>query len=147
MKPAPFEYHAPRNVKEAVDLLATLDNARILAGGQSLVPMMNFRYVIVDHIVDLGAVGDLRGVAVGNGVPAGPRTQLSRDNLHRAYRAAVARVADPTATLAYTPKRVLRALREGGPGQTSERCAAESPAAAPPWAPSTMRSGSWSRPA
>jgi carbon-monoxide dehydrogenase medium subunit len=67
MKPAPFEYHAPRNVKEAVDLLATLGNARILAGGQSLVPMMNFRYVIVDHLVDLGGVGDLRGIAVGDG--------------------------------------------------------------------------------
>jgi integrase len=60
------------------------------------------------------------GPGGGNGVPAGTRTQLSRDNLHRAYRAAVARVADPTATLAYTPKRVLRALRDAGPGQTSE---------------------------
>ena len=60
------------------------------------------------------------GPGGGNGVPAGTRTQLSRDNLHRAYHAAVARVADPTATLAYTPKRVLRALRDAGPGQTSE---------------------------
>jgi CspA family cold shock protein len=60
------------------------------------------------------------GPGGGNGVPAGTRTALSRDNLHRAYRAAVARVADPTATLAYTPKRVLRALRDAGPGQTSE---------------------------
>jgi hypothetical protein len=55
-----------------------------------------------------------------SGVPAGTRTALSRDNLHRAYHAAVARAADPTATLAYTPKRVLRALRDAGPGQTSE---------------------------
>jgi integrase len=60
------------------------------------------------------------GPGGGNGVPAGTRTLLSRDNLHRAYHAAVARVADPTATLAYTPKRVLRALRDAGPGQTSE---------------------------
>jgi integrase len=60
------------------------------------------------------------GPGGGNGVPAGTRTQLSRDNLHRAYHAAVARVADPTASLAYTPKRVLRALRDAGPGQTSE---------------------------
>jgi Phage integrase family len=60
------------------------------------------------------------GPGGGNGVPVGTRTALSRDNLHRAYNAAVARVADPTATLAYTPKRVLRALREAGPGQTSE---------------------------
>ena len=60
------------------------------------------------------------GPGGGNGVPAGTRTALSRDNLHRAYHAAVARVADPTATLAYTPKRVLRALRDAGPGQNSE---------------------------
>jgi integrase len=60
------------------------------------------------------------GPGGGNGVPAGTRTALSRDNLHRAYHAAAARVADPTATLAYTPKRVLRALRDAGPGQTSQ---------------------------
>jgi carbon-monoxide dehydrogenase medium subunit len=67
MKPAPFDYHAPRQLKEAAELLATLPNAKILAGGQSLVPMMNFRYVIVDHLVDLGHVDDLRGLAVIDG--------------------------------------------------------------------------------
>ena len=67
MKPAPFDYHAPRQLKEAAELLASLPNAKILAGGQSLVPMMNFRYVIVDHLVDLGHVDDLRGVAVIEG--------------------------------------------------------------------------------
>jgi len=67
MKPAPFDYHAPRQLSEAAQLLATLPNAKILAGGQSLVPMMNFRYVIVDHLVDLGGIGDLRGIAVGDG--------------------------------------------------------------------------------
>jgi carbon-monoxide dehydrogenase medium subunit len=44
-----------------------LPNAKILAGGQSLVPMMNFRYVMPDHLVDLGGVEDLRGIAAGNG--------------------------------------------------------------------------------
>ncbi len=67
MKPAPFDYHAPRQLKEAAELLATLPNAKILAGGQSLVPMMNFRYVIVDHLIDLAGVDDLRGIAVGDG--------------------------------------------------------------------------------
>jgi carbon-monoxide dehydrogenase medium subunit len=67
MKPAPFDYHAPRQLKEAAELLASLPNAKILAGGQSLVPMMNFRYVMVDHLVDLGGVEDLRGIAVGDG--------------------------------------------------------------------------------
>jgi carbon-monoxide dehydrogenase medium subunit len=67
MKPAPFDYHAPRQLVEAAELLATLPNAKVLAGGQSLVPMMNFRYVVVDHLVDLGGVDDLRGIAVGDG--------------------------------------------------------------------------------
>jgi aerobic carbon-monoxide dehydrogenase medium subunit len=67
MKPAPFDYHAPRQLKDAAELLASLPNAKILAGGQSLVPMMNFRYVIADHLVDLGGVEDLRGIAVGDG--------------------------------------------------------------------------------
>jgi len=67
MKPAPFDYHAPRQLKEATELLAKLPNAKILAGGQSLVPMMNFRYVIVDHLVDLGGIEDLRGIALVEG--------------------------------------------------------------------------------
>jgi carbon-monoxide dehydrogenase medium subunit len=67
MKPAPFDYHAPRQIKEAIELLATLPNTKILAGGQSLVPMMNFRYVVVDHLVDLEGVSDLRGIAIGDG--------------------------------------------------------------------------------
>jgi carbon-monoxide dehydrogenase medium subunit len=67
MKPAPFDYHAPRQLKDAAELLASLPNAKILAGGQSLVPMMNFRYVIVDHLVDLSGVADLRGIALSDG--------------------------------------------------------------------------------
>jgi aerobic carbon-monoxide dehydrogenase medium subunit len=68
MKPAPFDYHAPKQLAEAADLLATLSNAKVLAGGQSLVPMMNFRYVVVDHLVDLGGVEDLHGIEVVDGM-------------------------------------------------------------------------------
>jgi len=68
MKPAPFDYHAPRTLDEAAGLLATLENAKVLAGGQSLVPMMNFRYVIVDHLVDLAQVEGLRGITIADGV-------------------------------------------------------------------------------
>jgi carbon-monoxide dehydrogenase medium subunit len=67
MKPAPFDYHAPRSLEEATGLLASLDNAKVLAGGQSLVPMMNFRYVIVDHLVDLAKVEALSGITVAGG--------------------------------------------------------------------------------
>jgi aerobic carbon-monoxide dehydrogenase medium subunit len=66
MKPAPFDYHAPRTLDEAAGLLATLENAKPLAGGQSLVPMMNFRYVIVDHLVDLAQVEGLRGITIAD---------------------------------------------------------------------------------
>jgi integrase len=62
----------------------------------------------------------LAGPGGSNGIPAGTRTLLSRDNLRRAYHTAVARAADPAARLAYTPRRVLLALREAGPGQTPE---------------------------
>jgi aerobic carbon-monoxide dehydrogenase medium subunit len=67
MKPAPFEYHAPRTIAEATGLLAELKNAKILAGGQSLVPMMNFRYVAVDHLIDIAKVEGLSGIAVADG--------------------------------------------------------------------------------
>jgi len=60
------------------------------------------------------------GPGGANHVPRGTRSVLSRDNLRRAYHTAVAKVADPAATLAYTPRRVLLALREAGPGQTPE---------------------------
>jgi carbon-monoxide dehydrogenase medium subunit len=56
LKPAPFTYHDPRSVGEAFDLLASLENARVLAGGQSLMPMMNFRYAMPDHLIDLNRI-------------------------------------------------------------------------------------------
>lgn len=59
MKPAPFTYHDPRTLDEATGLLATLENARVLAGGQSLMPMMNFRYAMPDHLIDLNRTAEL----------------------------------------------------------------------------------------
>ena len=59
MKPAPFTYHDPANLEQALTLLASLENARPLAGGQSLVSMMNFRYAIPDHVIDLNNLGEL----------------------------------------------------------------------------------------
>ena len=59
MKPPPFSYHDPRSIKEAVDLLARLDNAKLLAGGQSLMPMLNMRFVLPDHVIDLNRVEGL----------------------------------------------------------------------------------------
>src|SRR5262249_40072339 len=54
-----FSYHDPRTVSDDVKLLASLENAKLLAGGQSLMPMLNFRFVQPDHIVDLNRVEGL----------------------------------------------------------------------------------------
>ncbi|MEJ8574257.1 FAD binding domain-containing protein [Microbaculum marinum] len=76
MRPAPFEYHDPRHVSEAVDLLSSLENARPLAGGQSLMPMMNFRYGQFDHLVDLNRIDDLSFIDVdGSSIRIGAMTR------------------------------------------------------------------------
>ena len=62
MKAPPFRYHAPRSVAEAVDLLGRLENARVLGGGQSLIPMLNFRIAAPDHLIDLGRIPELTGI-------------------------------------------------------------------------------------
>ncbi|MBI2959010.1 MAG: xanthine dehydrogenase family protein subunit M [Betaproteobacteria bacterium] len=62
MKPPPFAYHNPNTLAEAVSLLASLENAKVLAGGQSLMPMLNMRYAMPDHLVDLNDVAELSGI-------------------------------------------------------------------------------------
>lgn len=63
MIPGPFAYHRPASVADAVKLLADLgDEARPLAGGHSLIPMMKLRLATPEHLVDLHAIPDLRGV-------------------------------------------------------------------------------------
>ena len=60
MKPAPFAYHAPSSVDEVLSLLAEHgDDAKVLAGGQSLVPTMNFRLAQPEVLIDLNRVGEL----------------------------------------------------------------------------------------
>jgi carbon-monoxide dehydrogenase medium subunit len=62
MKPAAFSYHRPGTIAEALDLLATLDDAKLLAGGQSLMPMMNFRYVMPANVIDINRIAELSAV-------------------------------------------------------------------------------------
>lgn len=59
MKPPPFTYHAPATVEEACALLASLEDAKILAGGQSLVPLLNFRLARPQHLVDINRIEGL----------------------------------------------------------------------------------------
>ncbi len=68
MKPASFEYHDPTTLDEALRLLAQLgDQARPLAGGQSLVPLMNFRLIRPAHLIDLNGVSELSYLKADNG--------------------------------------------------------------------------------
>ena len=77
MKPAPFEYHAPETAAELVRLLADFgDDAKVLAGGQSLIPMLALRLTSFEHLVDIRRVQELKGiedrkgsVSIGAGVP------------------------------------------------------------------------------
>ena len=76
MKPPPFSYHDPATVSEAVELLATLDNAKLLAGGQSLMPMLNMRYAQPDHVIDLNRVEGLSYIREsGDGLEIGAMTR------------------------------------------------------------------------
>jgi carbon-monoxide dehydrogenase medium subunit len=68
MKPATFDYHAARSLDEATALLGELgDEGRILAGGQSLVPLMNFRLAQPEHLVDINPIAELDYVRRENG--------------------------------------------------------------------------------
>jgi carbon-monoxide dehydrogenase medium subunit len=74
--PSAFEYHAPTSLPDAIALLGRYgDEAKLLAGGHSLLPMMKLRFAAPAHLVDLGRIPDLRGIAeVGNEVHIGAMT-------------------------------------------------------------------------
>ena len=76
MIPGPFSYHRPATVADAVNLLSTLgDEARPLAGGHSLVPMMKLRLATPEHLVDLHGVAALKGIRRdGNKIVIGAMT-------------------------------------------------------------------------
>jgi len=87
MKPAPFTYHDPATPEEAVALLRQYEDAKLLAGGQSLMPMLNMRFVIPDHVIDLNNVAGLSGVHdTGEALQIGAMTRqrdLMRDDAVR----------------------------------------------------------------
>ncbi len=101
MKLPPFDYACPTSLPEAVQLLATRDDAKVLAGGQSLVPMLAFRLAQPALLVDLRKLDHLRGIKITeNGVTLGAMTRW-RDieddarlsAAHPLLQAAVAHVA------------------------------------------------------
>jgi len=74
--PGSFDYHRPTSLSDAVALLSSLDaDARVIAGGHSLIPMMKLRLATPSHLVDLAAVGELKGVSeVGGEIVIGAMT-------------------------------------------------------------------------
>ena len=98
MKPPPFEYHRAGSVDEAVALLAEHgDEAKILAGGQSLVPLLSLRLARPAHLVDINQLGELGAVENGNGLRFGATVR------HRAVeQSEVVRTANPL--LAYATR-------------------------------------------
>ena len=87
MKPPPFRYHDPDDLDEALDLVATLDNAKLLAGGQSLMPMLNLRLAFPDDVVDLNRIESLAHVSESaDGISVGAMTrqrEVERSDLVR----------------------------------------------------------------
>ena len=62
MKPSAFNYHSPNSLDEVFSLFKISNNARVIAGGQSLMPMMNYRLLAVDDLIDLNGVRELSGI-------------------------------------------------------------------------------------
>jgi carbon-monoxide dehydrogenase medium subunit len=107
MKPPPFEYVAPRNTDEAVALLAQYgDRAKVLAGGQSLVPLLNFRLAQPEMLVDVNRIAELAYVrSIDSNVAIGSLTRqhaLERDD---AIRARLPIVAEACRLIGHLPIR------------------------------------------
>ena len=104
MIPGPFSYHRPTTLADAVKLLASLgDEARPLAGGHSLVPMMKLRLATPEHLVDLHGIAGLKGIRrEGNRIVIGAMTTqhelLASDEIAKSLpilQEAASLIADP----------------------------------------------------
>jgi carbon-monoxide dehydrogenase medium subunit len=67
MLPARFEFHRPSSLDEALGLLSSLEDAKVLAGGQSLIPVMKLRFAAPAHLVDINRIPDLDRVEESGG--------------------------------------------------------------------------------
>ncbi|MEV0758397.1 xanthine dehydrogenase family protein subunit M [Streptosporangium sp. NPDC050280] len=103
VKPAAFEYHDPLTVAEACELLAQLgDEAKPLAGGQSLVPLMNMRLATPRHLIDLEKVAGLSDIAVSEtSVTIGSMTRQRQIELSPVIREACPILAEATRHIAH----------------------------------------------
>jgi aerobic carbon-monoxide dehydrogenase medium subunit len=106
MKPPPFEYHRPDSVDEACALLATLENAKVLAGGQSLMAMLNLRYLYPDHLVDINRVPGMDGIEiVGDILSIGAMTRQRRIEIDEAIQRSAPIFAEALAVVGHRQTR------------------------------------------
>src|SRR4051794_41337787 len=102
MIPAPFEYVAPGSVEEALQALAEHgDDAKIIAGGQSLLPVLRMRLNAPEWIIDLGKIDSLRGIRDdGDAIVIGamtPHSVVGSDPLVKEHAALIALAVGPLA--------------------------------------------------
>jgi aerobic carbon-monoxide dehydrogenase medium subunit len=103
MRPVKFDFKRPQSVAEAIQLLSSTDNSKLLAGGHSLIPSLNLRLSQPSAVIDIGRIPELKGINVdGNSVIIGaatPHAQIASSPSVKAHSAALAsacgRLADP----------------------------------------------------
>ena len=108
MKPPPFSYAAPTTLAEAVGLLAEHAEAepRVLAGGQSLIPLMNFRLAKPGYLIDLRNVAGLNGIRrEGDTLVIGAMTTMSEVERSPEVAVAAPLLAEAAGLVAHTPVR------------------------------------------
>ncbi|MGL6210855.1 MAG: FAD binding domain-containing protein [Paracoccaceae bacterium] len=89
MIPSAFEYHRPKTVPDALAVLTEHgDEARVIAGGHSLIPLMKLRMAAISHLVDLQDIGDLKGISIGEVIRIGAMTTQHQVITHAGLAAA-----------------------------------------------------------
>jgi carbon-monoxide dehydrogenase medium subunit len=101
MIPAAFDYHAPTSVEEALQLLASSGDVKVLAGGQSLIPVLKLRLAAPEVIVDLGRIDSLRGIREeGDSLVIGamtPHEDVARSSVVAAHALLLSKAAQTVA--------------------------------------------------
>jgi len=121
MIPARFEYHRPERLSAVIGLLQEHgDEARVVAGGHSLIPMMKVRMAAPAHLIDLQALDELRGIAVGETIRIGAMTTQAEILAHPGLTEAAPILAEAARQIADPQVRALGTLggnvANGDPG-------------------------------